>query len=69
MPRRHQHSGEPDKVSRARRRSEKERMKRKAERIGLSTDLADHLKSCSCYLCGNARKHHGPTRQELREDL
>ena len=27
---------------------------------------ADHLTKCSCYLCGNKRKHWGPTVQERR---
>ena len=26
----------------------------------------DHLKMCSCYLCGNRRKWGGPTLQERR---
>ena len=28
--------------------------------------LADHLQSCSCWMCGNQRKWHGPRPQEAR---
>ena len=27
----------------------------------------DHLKKCSCWMCGNFRKTEGPTYQELRD--
>lgn len=27
---------------------------------------ADNLKMCSCYMCGNQRKHWGKTIQELK---
>jgi len=28
----------------------------------------DNLCDCSCWMCGNARKHWGPTIQELKND-
>ena len=28
--------------------------------------LAEHLKSCSCWMCGRARHHHGPRPQEYK---
>ena len=28
--------------------------------------VVDTKKPCSCLMCGNARKHAGPTRQEMR---
>ncbi len=28
--------------------------------------LANNLKPCSCWMCGNLRKHHGPRPQEAR---
>lgn len=27
---------------------------------------ADNLKPCSCWMCGNQRRHHGPRPQEFR---
>lgn len=32
----------------------------------LSRKLADHLQSCSCWMCGNSRKHFGATYAERR---
>ena len=29
--------------------------------------LAEHLKSCSCWMCGRARHHHGPRPQEAKQ--
>lgn len=47
----------------ARRRRDKQRMKRRARKIYPDQDradrLADHLAVCSCPLCGNERRHFG----------
>lgn len=63
---------------RARRRHDLLRMKSRAWRVakyswGRRDDwlhkaekLANHIKSCSCWMCGNARKWNGPTIQERR---
>lgn len=55
------------------RRHYKNRMKTKAKKIyhwlkpEQAIKSADHLKVCSCYMCGNPRKFkEGPTIQELR---
>lgn len=60
-------------MQRAQRRSDKERMKKKARKLfphDKDAKLADHLASCSCHMCGNARKHYGhKTMQEVRSDL
>lgn len=69
-------------MSRSLRRHHRERMKAKARRIvkiwnagvnnyKLPEDFlvanADHLKTCSCWMCGNPRKHWGKsTLQEIR---
>jgi hypothetical protein len=34
-----------------------------------STKNAEHLKSCSCHLCGNKRKHFGKTLQEKKAEF
>ena len=61
---------------RALRRHLRMRAKRKARQIakwiGLDQDRternAEHLKNCSCMICGNPRKYwHQPTFQEKRE--
>ena len=58
--------------TRAFRRHHKDRMKSKAKKIyhdlpeNHAVKYADHLKVCSCWACGNQRKHFGPTIQELR---
>lgn len=70
---------------RARRRQDKMRMRQKAEKIAKkifnvryfneevtldwSIKNAEHLKSCSCHMCGNRRKYDGKTRQEIKADL
>lgn len=68
---------------RAERRHHLRRMKTKAERIYWQSPLAkyfgdsspmiktaNHLKSCSCYMCGNPRKwFKEKTIQELKSDL
>jgi hypothetical protein len=68
---------------RAERRHHLRRMKAKAERIYWSRPLADyfadptparkqanHLKSCSCPMCGNPRKWRNErTRQEVKSDF
>jgi len=49
-------------MSRSQRRADKRRMKAKARRIyphDKNAKLADHLTPCSCYMCGNPRKHFG----------
>jgi hypothetical protein len=56
--------------SRAERRAHSRRMKTRAIRArGGRTEAikeADHLASCSCWMCGNPRRYFGePTRQEL----
>ena len=57
---------------RAIRRHHRGRMIRRARRVmpAYLRDWAirkhDHLKSCSCYLCGNVRKWNGPTVKERR---
>ena len=68
-------------MSRAIRRHHKSRMKAKARAIvkiwnassGVKLPIdkleahADHLKACSCYMCGNPRRHFGSsTIQELK---
>ena len=65
-------------TSRARRRWHRVRMIRRGERIarGWSNDRADarrwatrnhdHLKACSCWMCGNFRRLEGPTIQERK---
>ena len=38
--------------------------------VGLGIMASTHCKPCSCYCCGNPRRHHGgPTPQELRAQL
>lgn len=61
---------------RAKRRTHKLRMKARAVRIYSSLDpqsaerLADHLAHCSCFCCGNPRRHYGDrTIGELRQLL
>jgi hypothetical protein len=57
------------KTGRAVRRAHKLRMKKKARRIyeyDGSEHLADHIKSCSCWMCGNARHWFGKDLDELR---
>ena len=54
---------------RAERRTHKQRMKRKAKLIysgcRCPEKYADHLSCCSCWMCGNPRKHWtSRTRQE-----
>lgn len=44
-------------MKRAERRSALIRKKAKANKLGLPTRLANHLASCSCFMCGNPRKH------------
>ncbi len=59
----------------AQRRHDKFRMRKRAEDVmkdwGTSKKsvpyMADNLKSCSCYMCGNPRRHFGElTVQERR---
>lgn len=48
-------------------RSEKFAGMSEAERIRWALRQFDHLKSCSCWMCGNSRKFRGePTLQEMR---
>ena len=52
-------------LSRSVRRHYSEIMKRRATRLGLKPKDADHLASCSCWMCGNERKYFKKrTRQE-----
>ena len=59
-------------MSRSLRRHHKNRMKAKAKKVysdlpaELAIKMADHLKVCSCWACGNQRKYYGPSIQELR---
>jgi len=64
--------------SRAYRRNQKERMKRRARFVARLIDVdkeqwvlnADHLSVCSCWMCGNPRKWLGErTRQETMAEL
>jgi hypothetical protein len=61
-------------MKRAERRAAKERMKRKARRLypgwRKAEWQADHLACCSCYQCGNPRRHWKRTLtiQELKQD-
>ncbi len=59
----------------AQRRHDKFRMRKRAEDVmkdwGISKKsasyMADNMQSCSCYMCGNPRKHFGElTVQERR---
>lgn len=56
----------------AERRAHLERMKKKARKIyphDKRATWANHLQGCSCFMCGNPRKHWGePTMQERRAD-
>jgi hypothetical protein len=57
---------------RARRRAHLQRMKAKARLLfphDLHARLAEHLKVCSCPLCGNARRYLGLTLQEVKAEL
>lgn len=58
---------------RSRRRADLARMKKKASRIYPKSRnpeiLANHLQCCSCYGCGNPRRHTGElTLAERRQD-
>lgn len=59
-----------DEPKRARRIRDKLRMKAKARKVrpwDEKATNADHLASCSCYMCGNPRKYFGDlTVQELK---
>jgi len=57
-------------AKRERRRRDLERMKAKARRIyphDPKATLAEHLKSCSCWMCGNPRRHMKSDRLTLQE--
>ncbi len=67
----------PRRLSRALRRHHRLRLKRRRAGYwnGATTTSPRHAgkclrspASCSCWLCGNRRKHHGPTFQERREN-
>lgn len=66
-------------AKRARRRADKLRMKRRAwfvAKVGWGYHdesrrqkverIADHIKVCSCWMCGNQRRWHGKTFQEIK---
>lgn len=59
--------------SRAKRRQDLKRMKRRARRIyphDAAAKCANHLQTCSCYACGNPRKHFNEkTLQEQRAEI
>ncbi|MFK8252655.1 hypothetical protein [Ancylobacter terrae] len=58
-----------DEPKRARRRRDLMRMKAKARRVrpyNPSAKDAEHLATCSCWMCCNRRRIDGPTLQELR---
>lgn len=46
-----------NKVKRSLRRKHKERKKKYSEAIYGTPKLGDHMKNCSCILCGNPRKY------------
>lgn len=57
---------------RARRRADLQRMKVRALRLfplDVHATVAEHLKFCSCLLCGNSRRYVGRTLQEVKADL
>lgn len=60
-------------AKRALRRAHKVRMGKRAAVIYPHMDpanaarLADHIKMCSCWMCGNPRRAFGPTLQEVRQ--
>lgn len=67
-------SREAQKIKRSRRRAALRRMKEKAARIypwyDKAVTLADHIKNCSCTMCGNPRRHFGEiTGQEEINEL
>lgn len=59
-------------TKRALRRHHLARMKARAIRVYYfhspeqAIKYANHLQVCSCYGCGNQRRHSGPSLQELR---
>lgn len=59
-------------TTRARRRADLARMKAKARRIypnDPKAKWANHLQGCSCWTCGNPRRHwHEATMQERRAE-
>ncbi|MCW3783899.1 hypothetical protein [Defluviimonas salinarum] len=59
-------------MSRARRRADLARMKKKARRVyphDAQAKNADHLCTCSCLVCGNPRRHWGEIRPSERRAL
>ena len=58
---------------RAQRRSDNNRMKKRAAKVYphmIPGKAADHLKMCSCHMCGNERRHFDrPTISEKRQAL
>lgn len=60
-------------AKRSLRRAHKVRMGKRAVRFypdmdpAMAMRMADHIKMCSCWMCGNQRKHFGPTLQEVRQ--
>ncbi len=59
--------------SRAFRRLQLNKKKRLAKKVyphDVNATWANHLKGCSCHMCGNPRKHwNQPTMQEIRADI
>lgn len=62
----------PGFAKRAQRRTALARKKRQARKIyphDMHARTANHLKVCSCHMCGNPRKHwKQPSMQELRAE-
>lgn len=60
-------------MTRAKRRQDLNRMKRRARRIyphDAAAKCANHLQPCSCYACGNPRKHFNEkSMQEKRAEI
>jgi len=60
-------------MKRARRRHDLNRMKARARQIyprDVEAKCANHLQTCSCYACGNPRKHFNEkTLQEQRAEI
>lgn len=62
----------PQSTKRSRRRMDAQRMKARARQVyphDPKARAADHLALCSCWMCGNVRRHHGErTLQEKRAE-
>lgn len=60
-------------AKRALRRAHKVRMRKRAAKAypevapEIAARWADHMRMCSCWMCGNRRRSFGPTLQEVRQ--